>query len=145
MSNITKYLEKKILDHSVGTTAFTKPTNTYAALFTSTHTVNYTSAIPTGTEVSTSSTGYSRIVIAWEGAVDNADLTNSSKVVNKTSDLVWTATATWGASPVTTIGIFDTQNAGNLLWFGPLSANVSITAAGDTLTIPVGSLTLTLA
>lgn len=146
MANITKYLEKKLLEHSVGKTGFTLPDPTYAALFTSSPTADYTPSTQ-GPAVEVTGTGYSRISMAskWNTAVDNNDLTNSSKITNS-ANLRWpgpsgTISATWGL--VTSIGIFDAPTAGNLLWFGPISLPVTL-GSGDSFTIPQDSLTLTL-
>jgi len=145
MANITKYLEKKLLEHSIGKTEFTVPSVTYAALFTSSPTADYTPTTQ-GPAVEVSGTGYVRVEVTnkWNTAVDNNDLTNSSKITNS-DDLRWpaagTISASWGL--VTTIGIFDAASAGNLLWFGPLSVPVTL-GSGDSFTIPEDSLTLTL-
>jgi hypothetical protein len=151
MANITKYLEKALLAQSVGVTNPTNNNNfsvsgTYAALFTTSPTADYTSTYPDGVEVSNSigSPVYTRQAITWGTAMNNVDQTNSSKIQN-TNSIVWTASGNWGT--VTTIGIFDNSNvgSGNLLWFGPLSASATLGSSGDTLTLSSGTLTLTLA
>jgi len=142
MANITKYLEKALLAHSVGKATFTKPANTYAALFTTSPSVNYLdSTAEDGVEVSGAS--YTRKQITWGDATASTDLTNSSSIKNS-NPIVWNnITSSWGT--VTTVGVFDspTVGGGNLLWFGPLSASVTLTT-NDTFTIPANSLTLTL-
>lgn len=149
MANITKYLEKELLEHSVGKSTFTMPTQIYVGLFTSTPNANYTSAAPNGTEVTASATNYARRPISlpggWNAAVDNNDLTYSSKITNS-ADISWPdetglISGNWGE--VKSIGIFDAPTSGNLLWFGPLSTYVSL-SSGDTFTIPSGNITLTL-
>jgi len=145
MANITTYFENKLLAAATGT-AFTPPT-TYAALFTTTPTVNYTLALPDGVEVATG-IGYptTRLRIGWQ--------TPSSGIIkntNTTYALTWTASSQWASgAPITTIGIFDssvsganTTTTGNLLWFGPLFAPV-IMNSGDTLTIPTDSLSISI-
>lgn len=152
MANITKYLEKKLLEQSVGKTDFGSTFNAYAALFTSTPTVDYanTNTGRDGNEVSASGTNYARKQITWNSATANTDSTNSSFISNFT-ELKWpgatgTISGNWGT--ITTIGIFDSDlisnsPAGNLLWFGPLSASVTLTN-GDTFTINQNQLKLTL-
>ena len=139
MANITKYLEKAFLNHSVGLTLFSKPTNTYAALFTTSPTVNYTIGTTDGLEIGTSP----RPQISWNAAVASTDLTNSSSIKNSNS-IAWSSISSNG-NPITTIGVFDspTIGSGSLLWFGPLSTSVTLTTS-DTFTIPANSLTLTL-
>jgi hypothetical protein len=141
MANITTYLENKLLEHATGKTSWTMPTATYAALFTVTPTTSYTSALTNGTEV-TSGNGYTRFNLTSNWA------TAANGVISNSTALSWTATGTWpsggsSAASVTTIGIFDsgTVNQGNLLWFGPLSAPITM-VNGDTFTIPVGNLTI---
>jgi len=125
MANITTYLENKFLEHSLGVTAYTKPTSTYAALFTASPTI-----AGGGTEVT--GTGYTRQLITWGAAA-------AGQIAN-TAALTWTATGSWSSgSSITSIGIFDTSTSGNLLYFGPLSASLVMTTS-DTFTIPVGSL-----
>lgn len=140
MANITTYLENKLLEHSLGRTSYTMPTTTYAGLFI----VSPTQAGNDGTEVASTDAGYARISMSskW-GAAANGTIANNTS-------LVWTATGYWGtttgavsASPITTIGIFDALTGGNLLWFGPLSATVSM-SNGDSFTIPSGNLNITL-
>lgn len=135
MANITTYLENKLLDHATGRLAFSKPANTYAALFVNTPTAAYTSASPNGSEVT--GVGYSRNLITWAAA-------SSGSIENITTELIWTAQGTWSSgNQITTIGIFDTPTLGNLLWFGPLSTSVVMTS-GDTFKIPVGELNITI-
>lgn len=143
MANTTKFLEKELLKYGLGlTTTWTKPTYTYAALFTTAPNADYLSSSTTGLEVS--ATNYTRQQITWGTPVVNNDLTNSSKVTNS-ADLVWTADANWGT--VKAIGVFNTQtkSTGDLLWFGNLSADTNLTVSGNKLTVLVGGLTVTLA
>ena len=118
------------------------PTTTYAALFTVTPTTSYTSGSTNGTEVTGINYGYSRLAIASGGSSGWGS--SSSGVIANSVALTWTASGIWssGAS-VTTIGIFDAFTVGNLLWFGPLSAPITM-VNGDTFTIPVGNLTITI-
>ena len=145
MGNITTYLETKLVGHSVGKASYTMPTTVYAGLFISSPTAAYTSASPDGVEVGSIDHGYARLPISWNSA-SSGSITNSSA-------LVWTATGYWnsatGASvsaEVKTIGIFDSLNnsgTNNLLWFGPLSAGVTL-ENGDSFTIEASNLVLTL-
>ena len=136
MANITRYLENKLLEHSLGKTTWTKPAATYAALFTVTPTSLYTSTITNGTEVTGS--GYVRPTINWALASDGS--------ISNSGNLTWNAGGTWSSGNlITSIGIFDgsTPGAGNLLWFGKLSAPVTMNN-GDSFTIPIGLLTITI-
>lgn len=55
------------------------------------------------------------------------------------ADITWTNVA--GTEDYTFFSLWDSDTAGNCLWTGTITAN-SVTA-GDTFTIPSGSLTLT--
>lgn len=134
MANITTYLENKLLEHATGKTTFSKPANTYAALFITTPTKDYTVSVPDGTEVTGS--GYARQSVSWATAADG--------IIANGSAITWTASGSWssGAS-INTIGIFDSLTNGNLLWFGPLSASI-VMANTDTFNIPIGNLTITI-
>ena len=143
MANITKYLEKKLLEQSVGKiTNFTLSNGVYVGLFTSAPTADYALGSPTGTEVTGG--GYVRKQIqplGWNDAQDNNDVTYSSSITNA-NDIEWTSIATnWGT--INYVGIFDSITLGNLLWFGALSVPITI-IAGDTFTISSGNITLTL-
>ena len=143
MANITTYLENKLLEHSLkGNWTTNLPTTTYAGLFI----VSPTVAGTDGTEVGSIDAGYSRISMATKwGTAANGTISN-------TTSLIWNATGYWASgtgatasSSITTIGIFDAQtvNTGNLLWFGPLSTSITM-GNGDSFTIPVGNLNITL-
>ena len=138
MANITTYLENKLLEHSLGKTSYTMPTNTYAGLFI----VSPTVAGTDGTEVGSTDAGYSRKGITWGTATTGA--------ISNTALLAWSATGYWASgtgatasSSITTIGIFDALTSGNLLWFGPLSTSITM-GNGDSFTIPAGNLNITL-
>lgn len=127
MSNTSDYLEAKLLDHSLGTTAFTMPTNVYLSLHT---------ASPTdtgGSEVTGGS--YARQAITWSAA--------SSPAGTKTNNAVVTFTA-MPAVTSTHIGIYDASSAGNLLYWGPLTSSI-ITNSGDTVKFNASSITVTMA
>lgn len=145
MANITTYLENKLLEHSVGKASYAMPV-TYVGLFTNSPSINY--LVPnliTGDEVGRAN-GYERKLISWNSA--------SSGTISNSADITWTSTGPWNsnnsgsATPIGYIGVFDSANsvgsAGQLLWFGPLSAKISMAVSGDTFTLPAGSLTLTL-
>ena len=128
--NLTTYLENALLAHSTGEASYTKPTNTYLALFT---------VAPTdsggGTEVSGGN--YARIQLSW-GTPSGGEIANNSAL-----RFPATGTATSPFGTIVALGIFDASTTGNLLWYGDLSATVTINT-GDTYTITSGGITLTL-
>ncbi len=123
--NLTNYLENKLIDHFLGTTTYTKPSNVYVGLFT----VAPTDAAG-GTEVSGGS--YARQTATF-GASSNGSTTNNANV-----DFTLMPSATTVA-----IGIFDASTSGNMLLHGTLTANKT-TDDGDTLRIATGSLTISI-
>ena len=129
--NLTNYLENALLEHSTGKTSWTKPTNTYAALYTVAPTDS-----TSGTEAA-SANAYARQVITW-GTAASGSIANSANIRWPATG---SATGSWGV--VVAVGIFDALTSGNLLWYGPLSASVTI-ATGDSFQITSGGLTLTL-
>lgn len=123
--NKTDYLEKKLLDHALGTATFTKPTSVYIAL----HTANPTEA-GTGTEVTGGS--YARKVMTFSAAATVTSVTSASNA----SDIVWTNLP---STTVTHVAIWDAATAGNMLYYAPLSAS-KVIATGDGYTISTGQL-----
>lgn len=119
------YLERKDLDHNLGTTTFARPTAVYVSL----HTANPTDGA-TGAEVSGGS--YARKVATFSTAATNAGVTTASN----TAAIIWTNLP---STTLSHIGIWDAVTGGNLLYHSPLSASKSV-AAGDGYTIPASQL-----
>ena len=122
MANISTYLENKLVDHSLGTTTYTKPTAVYVALMT----VMPTSA-GGGTEVTGGS--YARQAMAFSAA-SSGSATNSG-------------TVTFSGMPAATvlgIGIYDASTAGNLLWFEAFGSSIAATA-GSSIVFNASSVT----
>lgn len=125
MSAKSNYLELKVLDHFLGTASTSAPSNVYLSL----HTAN-PDEDGSGTEVS--GNGYSRNVVTFASATGGSAASNS----------VEEFTASGGAfGTVTHFGIWDDQNAGNLLYYGALTASKTI-ADGDTLRFASGAITI---
>ena len=126
MSAMTDYLELKVLDHVLGTTAYTMPTNTWLSLHTTTPTDS-----AAGTEVSTGA--YARQNIDFGAA--------SAGVAANSNALTFTATgASWGS--VTSWGIWDAVTAGNRLIWGSFTTARTIND-GESLTVAIGAITVT--
>ena len=123
--NLSDYLEVKLLDHFLGTTTYTKPTTVYLALYT---------AAPTdssaGTEVSGGS--YARKVATFNGASSGAPTNNSDIDFNGMP-----------ACTVVAIAVTDALTSGNILVYGPLTANKSLDA-GDILRVSSGDLSISI-
>ena len=133
MANMTDYLEKELLDHTLNVAAFAFPT-LHLALFTA----DPTDAGVLTNEV-TNAGAYARVALAAKFSAA------SSEVSANTAEIAFTqATVSWGT--VTYIGIMDsgTHGAGNMLYWGLLDAS-RLVDAGTTFKIPIGDLSLTLA
>lgn len=121
----SNYLENKLIDHALGTTTYTKPTAVYVALYTASPSDSIA-----GTEVTGGS--YVRKAIVFNASVNG--------VATNTSTINFTSMPT---TTVVAVGILDALTSGNLLFWTTLSSSVSLTS-GDTISIPAGSLSITL-
>ena len=125
---ISNYLENKLLDHSVGSAAFSMPATVYLALYTSSPT-----DADTGTEL-TGKAGYAREAITFAAGVGGA-------CSNDVEVSFGPAAEDWGL--VTHVGLRDADVGGNLLWWMELTAAKAV-GDGDEFTVPVGDLDLLL-
>jgi len=130
MAEFSNYLENALINAVLRNTSYTSPATVYVSLYTSDPT-----DADSGTEVSTSGTGYARTAVTF-GAPSNGVSTNSADVTFPT------ATASWGT--VTHIGIHDASTSGNLLFHTPLDTSKTIDS-GDIFKITSGNLSVTLA
>jgi hypothetical protein len=125
--SMTDYLENKVLDHTLGTTTYTKPTAVYVALFTANP-----SDAGGGTEVAGGA--YARQTATFTASASGS--------TSNSADITFpVATASWGT--VTAVAIYDASTAGNMLWWGTLSASKTI-AQNDQFKIATGNLTISL-
>ena len=127
-SQMSTYLQDKVVNLSLRNTAYTPPTTVYVGLFTSTVTAG-----GSGTEVSGGS--YARTSATFSASSSGAT-SNSANITFPT------ATASWGT--VTYIGVYDASTAGNLLYFAPLTNSKTIDI-GDVFQISTSNLTVSLA
>lgn len=128
MSAMSDYLENEILDHILGTGAYTMPTTVYVGLSTGSFGDDNS-----GTELSGSN--YSRVSATFSAAASGT--TSNSAAIEFAA-----ATGSWGS--VSHFGIFDASTAGNLLIHGAFTAAKTI-ATGDVLKISTGDLDITAA
>jgi hypothetical protein len=130
MSAASDYLELKLLDHSLGTTAFTAPTNVYLSL----HTGSPGDDDSGANEVSTSGTAYGRQTLSFAAASGGSAATDATVTFSA-------ATANWGT--ISHIGVYDASTAGNLLYHGAVTTSKTI-ETGDTFQVSSGNLTISL-
>ena len=123
--NLSNYLEDKLLDHFLGTTAYTMPATVYVGLYT---------VAPTDAGGGTQVTGgsYARQTAAFSAA--------ASGTTSNTANIDF---AGMPAATTVAIGVFDALTSGNLLLWGTLTANKT-TDAGDTLRIATGDLDISI-
>ena len=127
-SEMSTYLQDKVVNLSLRNTAYTPPTTVYVGLFTTTLTAG-----GSGTEVSGGS--YARTSVTFAASSSGATASNADVTFP-------TATASWGT--VTYVGLYDASTGGNLLYFTPLDVSKTIDS-GDIFKITSGNLTVSLA
>jgi len=131
MSQMSDYLEAKLLEHVFKATSYTSPATVYLALFTSA-----TDDASGGTEVS--GNGYGRQPITFGAAQSPAGTIQNSGLVAFPS----ASPSGWGT--VTHFAIYDASTNGNRLVWGALSASKTINA-GDRIEFAIGDITITFA
>jgi len=129
MSAASDYLELKLLDHSLGTAAYTAPTNVYVGLHTSSPADD---ASGTG-EVS--GNGYARKEATFAAASAGEASTSATITFDAASG------GNWGT--FSHIGIYVNSTGGNLLFHGAVTTSKTI-EDGDTFQISSGNLTISL-
>ena len=128
MAAMSNYLELKMLDHFLGTSSTSAPSNVFLSLWTSDPT-----DAGSGTELS--GDAYARQDINFAAASGGAAASNATVTFP-------TATGSWGT--ITHIGIHDAATSGNLLYHSALSASKAI-ASGDVFQVASGAITITAA
>jgi hypothetical protein len=128
MGSASNYLENEILDHILKVGAYSVPSNIYVALST---------ADPTesgGSIAEPSGNNYSRVACnTWDAASGGA-------TANTSTITFPTPSGSWGT--VTHFALYDASSAGNMLFYGALSASKNI-GAGDTPSFAAGALDIT--
>jgi hypothetical protein len=125
MGSKSDYLENKLLDHVLGVAEYTRPATVYSALFT---------AIPSdssaGTEVTTATSGYTRLATTFATAAAGAAYNTTAKTF---------ATAAAGYT-VVGYAIMDAATAGNVLYWAtvttlPIAINDQATFAVSAIAV----------
>lgn len=133
MAAFSNYLENELLDHvlrgATTGTAYAQPAAVYVALFTSTATAAELEAGTITNEVTGGS--YARQAVTFDAPAGGA--TANSAAVSFTS---------MPAVTVAFAAVMDATTAGNVLFYGALTANKTLNA-GDTFTINAGDLDIT--
>lgn len=140
MSNLSDYLENKLVDHLFRSISFAAPSTLYLALFTANPTDS-----TAGTECA--GTGYARIAVApgttnWANT-QASGTSASSGTTGTTSNLLtitFSASAGAGWGTITGFALCDASSAGNELWYGALTVNKLINT-GDVVDFQPGAIT----
>lgn len=134
MAAASDYLEDKLLDHALGTAAFTEPTAVYLALFDNVST-NTAVNLEAGTITDEISGGsYARQAAGFDSAADGS-------AANTASITFPTATADWGT--ITHVAIMDALTGGNVLFWGAVTT-AKLIETNDIFQVTAGNLTITL-
>ena len=128
MAALSNFAENEMLDHMLGTGAYTAPSNVFMSLWTSDPT-----DAGSGNELSGS--GYARQDI-------NFSASSSGSAVSTGVVTFPTATGSWGT--VTHMGIHDAVSSGNLLFHGPLTASKA-SGSGDVFRVADTGISITAA
>jgi hypothetical protein len=137
MAGKTNYLETKTLEHNVGKTSFTAPSDVYLALCTSDP-----GEAATGAGLAEATyTGYARLLFDaadWDAAVSGAP----SSIQNNGAKSFAACTA--GSSTITHWALCDSSGTGtgNVLYFGTVTS-VTISTTQTPATVPDGALVIT--
>lgn len=129
MSAMSDYLENKLLDHILGTTAYTAPSAVYLGLSIASMGEN-----AGGTELS--GNGYARVAVAFDAA--SGGTTDNTAVV----DFPACTGSNWGA--VAYWSIWDASTGGNMLLHGAFTSAKTI-EVNDVLRVAAGDLDITAA
>lgn len=137
MAGMTRYLQKKLLDHFINSASYTAPTTLYVSL----HTASPGEAGSHSNEIG-SGVGYSRQTLT--GNIGTTDL--STGIASSTTTITFgPATSDWGT--VNYIGIEEAPSGGspdlsnNMLMFGaPTTAKTIVN--GQSFTIAIGQISL---
>ena len=128
MSALSDYAENKILDHTLGTAAWTMPATVYLGL-----SVASIGDDASGTELS--GNGYARQSISFASASSGSASTDATVTFP-------TATGSWGS--IGYWSVWDASSSGNLLMHGGFTTAKTV-GDGDILRVNSGDLTITAA
>lgn len=137
MGSFSDYLEKEILDHILGNSAYSAPATVYIGLWTAAladaHNGSQTGEVSSGS--------YVRKAVANNATNWPPASGTTATKSNGTTITFVTATAGWGT--VTHFAILDAASAGNIIGWGQLT-EAKIIGNGDTASFEIGDLDVTL-
>lgn len=128
--SMTNTFEQAVLNYIFRNTAISGlSTNLHVGLFTS-------APGEDGGGTEASGNGYARVAVSRA----SGSWTNTNPTENTGAIAFPESTGSWGT--VTHVGIFDSATSGNLLYYAALGTSRAVDAAGITITIPAGDLTV---
>lgn len=128
-SDFSQYLRRKLVDHALGTTAFTMPTTIYVSAYQG-------DPFGAGTEIDDGvHTEYERQTCTFDAADTDGDAASDAAVTFAQAVAAWST----AQAPINYAGLHDAATGGNLLARVVLSPS-KIIDAGDTLSLPAGDL-----
>lgn len=122
MSQMSDYLENKLIDHLFRGTAMTQPAGIWVALGTAASDATFTEIAATG--------GYARASVgrsdtAWDNTQGNTTGVSTGtggNTKNANAVAFGTPSATWnGGADITHFALYDAATGGNMLFWGSLS------------------------
>jgi hypothetical protein len=129
MGSFSNYLENATMGYLFNGAALSQPV-TWVSLFTTDPTES-----GSGTEVSTTATGYNRIrSTGWTAA-------SSGYIYNSTVVQYSTATGSWGT--IQYFAVHDSSTAGNMLAYSSLTTSKTV-AVGDSVAFSTGAISIQL-
>ena len=123
MSFISNYLENKLVEHVFRANTMVSPAEIYVALYSS-------DPGEDNSGVELIGNGYTREIVTFGLPSDGVSYNDTDVVFNP-------ATSDWPT--VSHVAVFDLSAGGNMLFYGPLSASISITS-GNNFRLPAGNL-----
>jgi hypothetical protein len=126
----SSYLRNKLVDHSLGTTAYAKPAAVYLAAFV---------GDPGSTGVEVAGNGYARQAVTFNASSGSGE--NPCAAASNADATFPVATGSWGT--VDNLALYDAATGGDLLWYGPMTVSKSI-GLGDQLKVASGNFTVSL-
>lgn len=134
------YLSHKVLDHAVGKTSFTMPTNVYMALLTSAPTAATTGQSTTVTSIEATYTTYGR-----SSAIASSMRTAGTPTNGQTSNsgAITFPAVTAGTSTIVAFCTIDSSSgAGNMLYWGTITSK-TVDTSNTPPTVGVDALVIT--
>jgi len=151
MSQMTDYLENKLVDHIFRNRVFATPSTIYIGLYLSSGAPGDTTTGSAGGDA-VSGTGYTRIQVgpsdttwnATQGGTPASASTGTGGATANSSTITFpTPTGNWGS--IASFGIFDATTAGNCLLYGTLTNAKTVNNGDPAPYFAAGALTVTFA